>query len=220
MKLWKAMSVLGFAAAAAMAHSARAADSAKITYAAFDTAVEVPGGKLLPPGEYAFKIVRETSSSEVVQIFLALQAGTLGTPSPFNANHPMTLSATVLAVTDYRSRPGRGTVSYWQSRGGGPRALRTVLFAMDPQPLVFVYPRARAAELAKAGHLIRLWRPPLGPGEWRSIGLFRAVDEAELGGVLASLPLHIWMKVTITPLSPHPNDPEFRAHQTMDHPPA
>jgi muconolactone D-isomerase len=59
----------------------------------------------------------------------------------------------------------------------------------------------RAAELAKAGHhLVRLWRPPLGPGEWRSIGLFRAAvtaaDEAELQEVLASLPLHIWMKVT------------------------
>jgi muconolactone D-isomerase len=60
----------------------------------------------------------------------------------------------------------------------------------------------RAAELAKAGHhLVRLWRPPLGPGEWRSIGLFRAADdEPELQEVLASLPLHIWMKVTITPL--------------------
>lgn len=69
----------------------------------------------------------------------------------------------------------------------------------------------RAAELAKAGHhLVRLWRPPLGPGEWRSIGLFRAADEAELREVLASLPLHIWMKVTITPLTPHPNDPEYR----------
>jgi muconolactone D-isomerase len=65
----------------------------------------------------------------------------------------------------------------------------------------------RAAELAKAGHLVRLWRPPLGPDEWRSIGLFRA-----------SLPLHIWMKVTITPLSPHPNDPEYRSRQAMDHP--
>ncbi|MFY9567099.1 MAG: muconolactone Delta-isomerase family protein, partial [Nitrososphaeraceae archaeon] len=32
----------------------------------------------------------------------------------------------------------------------------------------------RASELAKAGHLVRLWRLPLGPGEWRSIGLFRA----------------------------------------------
>jgi len=75
----------------------------------------------------------------------------------------------------------------------------------------------RAAELAKAGHhFVRLWRPPLGPGEWRSIGLFRAAadDEAELQGVLTSLPLHVWMKVTITPLTPHPNDPEYRrAHR-------
>ena len=54
-------------------------------------------------------------------------------------------------------------------------------------------------QLAKTGHLVRLWRPPLGLGEWRSIGLFRAADEAELSDVLASLPLHIWMKVTITP---------------------
>jgi muconolactone delta-isomerase len=78
----------------------------------------------------------------------------------------------------------------------------------------------RAADLAKAGHLVRLWRPPLGPGEWRSIRLFRAADEAELREILASLPLHIWMQVTITPLNPHPNDPEYRASHTMDHPQA
>ena len=76
----------------------------------------------------------------------------------------------------------------------------------------------RAVELAKAGHLVRLWRPPLGPGEWRSIGLFRADDEAELHEILASLPLHIWMKVTITPLTPHPNDPEYRALQARGQP--
>jgi len=76
----------------------------------------------------------------------------------------------------------------------------------------------RAVELAKAGQLVRLWRPPLGPGEWRSLGLFRAADEAELREILASLPLHIWMKVTITPLTPHPNDPESRVHHAMDHP--
>lgn len=74
----------------------------------------------------------------------------------------------------------------------------------------------RATELTKAGHLVRLWRPPLGPGEWRSIGLFRAANEAELREVLASLPLHIWMKVTVTPLTPHPNDPEYRASQIKD----
>jgi muconolactone D-isomerase len=76
----------------------------------------------------------------------------------------------------------------------------------------------RASELSKSGQLIRLWRPPLGPGEWRSIGLFRAADETELREILASLPLHIWMQVSITPLTPHPNDPEYRAHQAMDNP--
>jgi muconolactone D-isomerase len=76
----------------------------------------------------------------------------------------------------------------------------------------------RATELSKSGHLVRLWRPPLGPGEWRSIGLFRAADEAELREVLDSLPLHIWMKVTITQLTPHSNDPEYRARQAIDNP--
>ena len=76
----------------------------------------------------------------------------------------------------------------------------------------------RASELTKAGHQVRLWPPPLGPGEWRSIGLFRAADEGELRDILASLPLHIWMQVTITPLTPHPNDPEYRARQDMNNP--
>jgi muconolactone D-isomerase len=76
----------------------------------------------------------------------------------------------------------------------------------------------RASELAKGCHLVRLWRPPLGPDEWRSIGLFRATDEVELREILASLPLHIWMQVTITPLNPHSNDPEYRARQALDNP--
>ena len=69
----------------------------------------------------------------------------------------------------------------------------------------------RAAELAKAGHLIRLWRPPLKPGELRSLGLFRATNEDELRQILNLLPLHSWMKVTVTPMTPHPNDPQSRS---------
>ena len=71
----------------------------------------------------------------------------------------------------------------------------------------------RAAQLAEEGHLVRLWRPPLAPGEWRTLGIFSARDEAELRRILASLPLHIWMTVTITPLTPHPNDPQSRSGQ-------
>jgi muconolactone D-isomerase len=65
----------------------------------------------------------------------------------------------------------------------------------------------RAAELAELGHLLRLWRPPVEPGEWRTLGLWRAGTETKLKDILATLPLHKWMTVEITPLSPHPNDP-------------
>ena len=67
---------------------------------------------------------------------------------------------------------------------------------------------ARARELAAEGHLLRLWRPPLAPGEWRTFGLFAAQDDPELDGVLASMPLHVWRTDEVTPLSKHPNDPD------------
>jgi muconolactone D-isomerase len=66
---------------------------------------------------------------------------------------------------------------------------------------------ARSRELAAQGHLLRLWKPPVRTGEWKTLGLWMADDEAQLQGLLASMPLHIWMTVEVTPLTPHPNDP-------------
>ena len=66
---------------------------------------------------------------------------------------------------------------------------------------------AHSRELAAAGHLLRLWRPPLQPGEWRTLGLFAAADGDRLEEVLASMPLRVWRTDEVTPLSPHPNDP-------------
>jgi muconolactone delta-isomerase len=66
---------------------------------------------------------------------------------------------------------------------------------------------AHSAELAVQGHLLRLWRPPLKPGEWRTLGLFAADDAAQLEAVLASMPLRVWRTDVVTPLSPHPSDP-------------
>ena len=70
---------------------------------------------------------------------------------------------------------------------------------------------AHSRELAAAGHLLRLWRPPLRPGEWRSLGLFAAADDGQLEEVLASMPLRVWRTDEVTPLSPHPNDPALAA---------
>ena len=69
---------------------------------------------------------------------------------------------------------------------------------------------ARSRELAAQGHLLRLWRPPLQPGEWRTLGLFAAAD-GQLEQILASMPLRVWRTDEVTPLAPHPNDPALAA---------
>jgi len=62
-------------------------------------------------------------------------------------------------------------------------------------------------ELAAQGHVLRLWRPPLAPGEWRTLGLFAAADAADLERVLASMPLRVWRRDEVKELTSHPNDP-------------
>ena len=66
---------------------------------------------------------------------------------------------------------------------------------------------AAAAKLAEDGHLVRLWRMWAGGDGATAIGLYRAYSEAELDGLLAALPLADWLRVTVTPLEAHPNDP-------------
>ncbi len=64
---------------------------------------------------------------------------------------------------------------------------------------------ARAARLAAAGTLVRLWRTDE-PG-WRNLGLWRADSEAALHEAIASLPLSPYMEIVCRPLREHPNDP-------------
>ncbi|HUN34311.1 MAG TPA: muconolactone Delta-isomerase family protein [Trebonia sp.] len=66
---------------------------------------------------------------------------------------------------------------------------------------------AHSAELVAQGRLLRLFRPPLKPGEWRTLGLFEAADADRLEDVLASMPLRIWRTDEVTELAPHPDDP-------------
>ena len=64
-----------------------------------------------------------------------------------------------------------------------------------------------AAKLVDEGHLLRVWKRPVAPGESKILGLYSADSETQLHGLLAALPLYEWMGVTIIPLEPHPNDP-------------
>jgi muconolactone delta-isomerase len=75
-----------------------------------------------------------------------------------------------------------------------------------------------AAELVKEGHLVRLWKPPATAGESKALGVYRAESRAQLDGLLADLPLSDWMRITVTPLEPHPNDPDGAVDDGSQHP--
>ncbi len=78
---------------------------------------------------------------------------------------------------------------------------------------------AHSLDLATEGRLLRLWRPPLKPGEWRTLGLFDAAGLAEVEAVLRSMPLRMWRTDDIVPLGPHPNDPGTKADQSRSRAP-
>ena len=64
---------------------------------------------------------------------------------------------------------------------------------------------ASSARLGREGHLIRLWRPHAVSG--RAIGLYRTDSAPDLDTMLSALPMADWMRVTVTELESHPNDP-------------
>jgi muconolactone D-isomerase len=65
-----------------------------------------------------------------------------------------------------------------------------------------------AQTLADEGRLVRLWEASAGTGRKTVLGLYRAGTRTELDGLLDALPLSRWMDTLVTPLEPHPNDPE------------
>jgi muconolactone D-isomerase len=62
----------------------------------------------------------------------------------------------------------------------------------------------RAAELAKQGHLVRMWRVP---GRRENWGLWRAADATEMHAILSSLPIFPYMDIAVHALAQHAVDP-------------
>ena len=64
-----------------------------------------------------------------------------------------------------------------------------------------------AENLVEEGHLLRVWTRETPSGATTVLGLYRTDSRAELDRRLGGLPLYAWMKITVTPLGAHPNDP-------------
>lgn len=137
--------VLGMAMlAVAFAPSAKADEHNKKTTFTFSVPVEIPavhikGFGVLPPGTYVFKLVESQSNRHIVQIF--------------NADETM-IYATILAIPNYRLRPTDKTViTFNEGIRGRPEALRAWFYPGDNWGEEFVYPKAKAVELAKVSNL-------------------------------------------------------------------
>ncbi|MCW2286965.1 muconolactone Delta-isomerase [Leucobacter luti] len=66
--------------------------------------------------------------------------------------------------------------------------------------------RQMAAELARAGTLVRMWRVP---GRRENWGLWRAQDATQMHRILSELPVWPYMNVTVHALAQHPVDPVY-----------
>ena len=129
---------------AVLTPTARADELNKKTVITFSGPVEIPGVHLtgwgvLPAGTYVFKILDSQSDRHIVQIF---------------SKDEKTVYATILAIPNYRLKATDKTVMTFSERPAGqPEALRAWFYPGRNSGEEFVYPKARAMELAKAGNM-------------------------------------------------------------------
>lgn len=117
---------------------AKADEYNKLTYFTFNAPVEVPGYRgpiVLPAGTYTFKLLDSLGNRDIVQIY----------------NKAMShLYSTVLAIPDYRLTPkGKSVITFEERAAGSPEAIKAWFYPGDNFGQEFVYPHARAVELAK-----------------------------------------------------------------------
>ena len=170
MTFLKAIPTTVFCAAligATFAPSARADDWNRKTVITFSAPVEIPGVHLagwgvLPAGTYVFKILDSQSDRHIVQIF---------------SQDEKTVYATILAIPNYRLKATDKTVITFRERPAGqPEALRAWFYPGRNLGEEFVYPKAKAIELAQASNTPVLFTPAEIPAE--VVAPVKSADEA------------------------------------------
>src|SRR5689334_17242715 len=117
--------------------TASAQPSNRKTTVTFSAPVEIPGvdAQVLPAGTYVFKLLDSQSDRHIVQIFNK------------DETH---IYSTILAIPNYRLKATDKTVMTFSERPvGEPEALRAWFYPGRNWGEEFVYPEAKAIELAK-----------------------------------------------------------------------
>jgi len=109
----------------------------KTTIVSFSQPIEVPG-QVLPEGKYLFEIFDTFSYRHIVRIY---------------ASDRSKIFATILAIPNYRLTPTDTTVMAFAERpANAPQALKAWFYPGNQYGEEFVYPKARAVELAQVTH--------------------------------------------------------------------
>lgn len=181
------------AASALLAPPVKADETNRKTVIQFSGPVEIPGVHLagwgvLPAGTYVFKILDSPSNRHIVQIFSADEK---------------TIYATILAIPNYRLRSTDKTVMTFRERPAGqPEALRAWFYPGRNWGEEFVYPKAKAIELAKATNTPVLFTPAELPVEVAEpVKLAEVVTELKRAPIMAIKPTGEEVQVTevVTP---------------------
>jgi len=109
----------------------------KKTIVTFNAPVEIPGvgAQVLPAGTYVIRVVDSLSTRDIVQVLNKEETH---------------VYATVLTVPNYRLKATSKTVMSFKERAAGsPEALRAWFYPGNTFGQEFVYPKARALEIAK-----------------------------------------------------------------------
>jgi hypothetical protein len=127
--------LVGFCVLALMVSHAKADDFDQKTTFTFSGPVEIPG-KVLPAGTYVFKLVEQEGDRDVVQVLNKKENRAFGT---------------FLTISDSRMTPtGKPVITFDERAAGSPEAVKAWFYPGDNYGHEFVYPKARALELAKA----------------------------------------------------------------------
>jgi hypothetical protein len=129
--------VVGLCALGAMLPQAKADAFNQKTIFTFSGPVEIPG-RVLGAGTYVFKLADTQSDRDIVQVF--------------NKNENK-LYGTFLTIPDTRTKPaGKAVVTFDERASGSPEAVKVWFYPGDSYGHEFVYPKAKAVELAKANN--------------------------------------------------------------------
>jgi hypothetical protein len=152
----------------------------KATELTFNEPVEVPGS-VLPAGTYWFTLADNDSDRNIVQVWDADR---------------MHLVTTILAIPDYRLQPTGKTVIHFEERPSSqPEAIHSWFYPGANYGEEFVYPKARATQLAKQVNRPVLSMPDAKPSDAAQIrqtpvkAVTPSGEEIEVTEVIASQPV-------------------------------